>query len=489
MLVFPDSRSGPDSGLSARKIGAKQQPVENAKAVHVAFGTRMPLPLSTVHINTNLPHDKCPTLVKDRIGKVHFITDPTVAAAAAAAAGGEANKPPSNMIARALSMAALDRERRHNVDSGEPRLTSKTNGLGQKPTGCCAEEKEQAPNTAPMMTIEGIGRGDIDGTDGEPVLRVPEDRQIPPVPSQDPSGRPESPKTGAASQQHVSTNAEGPVGGVDRSAATSNRSPSKWAARKKDAQVSTTHSKQQRSKDQRNKESNKNTRYMDSPPGSPPCGWNHNNSTGTGGRTTQLGDIVFHDHFLEGSWMNSQLSESVDVAAGNKPYCLANSLKEKILSSMPHSLSTRLDEEAAVMGADDATNDPRDESRTTVKALHDQYHQISRSTEWAASSTSSKSAIRDTGDDDQGIFHGDEVISASYGGYYSERPQSWSSASSSVQAPGDALLDEFGPCFVSRGTADAAAAQKLGGGGGFQSSKMSGLPSCLPTSILLAKGD
>ncbi|CAM6095741.1 unnamed protein product [Calypogeia fissa] len=491
-----DTRLGLEAGLSARKAGAKQQQgkaTETIKPVHVAFGTRMPLPLSTVHINTNLPHDnKCQMLVKDRIGKVHFISDLAAVAAATTTTrgGGEANKPPGNMISRALNVASLDRDRRHNVEySGESKLLLKTNKIAQT-TGCSAllgvEDKDQLTNTSHTITIDGSGGNSGD----EPHVGVPvEDSQegcpIPastPAPAQDP-GQTESPKIGAHPQ--MSTNAECHVGGgvVDSSTTTStvNKSPSKWAPKKKDMQIST-NLRQQKSKEQRNKEY-KHSRYMDSPPGSPPCGWD----TMTGGGRTLSGDIAFHDHFLDGSWMNSQLSESID--AGNKPYCLANSLKEKILSSMSHSLSTRLDEDAMMMT--DAISYKDESSKTMIK---DQTHdQIYQSTEWTTPlvqeglvSPKLNRVNRNRFGTDQGHFHGEdsEAISTYGTDYYSEGQQSWSTGSTSVL--GDVFY-EF-PSSLSRGTiAEPDAAQKIIGVLGAQSSKKSDLQSRLPTNSLLAK--
>ncbi|KAL2649455.1 hypothetical protein R1flu_017583 [Riccia fluitans] len=290
-----DSRpvGGPESERNGRKGKS-----ENSRIVHVAFGTRMPLPLSTVQINTSLPHDnKCPSYAKERNGR-----QPNES--------GEP-KPIPNMITRAISAANMHHESellRKKVDKvlTDCKVTRGTQNHGSRiPSSTpCTDYKD--PVTSPRATAADS-------------------------PCQDPNSQPVlEPLPDSPSFSESRTGSDWVYKGPGN----------KWqGSRKKDPHM-LLQGKQRKELQARNKEY-KPSRYMDSPPGSPPCGW----ESATGGNN------VFNAQFLEGSWINNQGSEPVEP--GN-PYCLANSLKEKILHSMPHqSHSARLDdvEEMHMAGA------------------------------------------------------------------------------------------------------------------------------------------
>ncbi|KAG6542189.1 hypothetical protein Mapa_016422 [Marchantia paleacea] len=296
---FEDSRPGlgPESGLSARK--GTQSKIENSRIVHVAFGTRMPLPLSTVQINTSLPHDNiCPPYPKERNGRQlpidSIFCEP---------------KPVSNMVTRAFSAATHHETEglRRKVDS--VLLDYKTTRGSRAGHASCAapsiEEKDPA-NSPRTGTMEA----DTANHDANSLTAIEPLTDSPP---------------------NCTTSTETPLGNDSI-----HKRPGKWhGAKKRDSQTSLP-VKQQRKESQTRSKEYKPSRYMDSPPGSPPCGWDSIN----GGNKTE--DRAFNAHFLEGSWINNQTSEPVEPG---KHHCLSDGLKEKILLSKSRSQFARLDKQ------------------------------------------------------------------------------------------------------------------------------------------------
>ncbi|BFI04707.1 hypothetical protein MPTK1_1g16110 [Marchantia polymorpha subsp. ruderalis] len=263
-----DSRPGlgPESGLSARK-GAHSK-IDHARIVHVAFGTRMPLPLSTVQINTSLPHDNiCPPYPKERNGRQlpieSIFCEP---------------KPVANMVSRALSAATHHETEglRRKVDS--VLLEYKTRGSRAGHASCAAPSvEEKDPANSPRTGTMEADSANHDANSLSAMEPLPE---LPP---------------------NCTTSTETPLGNDS----TQKRPGKGHGAKKRESQTSLP-AKQPRKESQTRSKEYKPSRYMDSPPGSPPCGWDSMN----GGNKTE--DRAFNAHFLEGSWINNQTSEPVE---------------------------------------------------------------------------------------------------------------------------------------------------------------------------------
>ncbi|BBM98769.1 hypothetical protein MPTK1_1g16110 [Marchantia polymorpha subsp. ruderalis] len=293
-----DSRPGlgPESGLSARK-GAHSK-IDHARIVHVAFGTRMPLPLSTVQINTSLPHDNiCPPYPKERNGRQlpieSIFCEP---------------KPVANMVSRALSAATHHETEglRRKVDS--VLLEYKTRGSRAGHASCAAPSvEEKDPANSPRTGTMEADSANHDANSLSAMEPLPE---LPP---------------------NCTTSTETPLGNDS----TQKRPGKGHGAKKRESQTSLP-AKQPRKESQTRSKEYKPSRYMDSPPGSPPCGWDSMN----GGNKTE--DRAFNAHFLEGSWINNQTSEPVE---SGKHHCLSDGLKEKILLSKSRCQIARLDKQ------------------------------------------------------------------------------------------------------------------------------------------------
>ncbi|KAL3701491.1 hypothetical protein R1sor_019513 [Riccia sorocarpa] len=289
--ITEDSKlvGGPESERTGRKNRS-----DTSRIVHVAFGTRMPLPLSTVQINTSLPHDnKCPPYAKERKPNESGLHEP---------------KPVPNMITRAINA--------HNMHQESELLRKKVDKVL---TGCKVTRGTQNHGSRTRSSTPSI-----DDKDSASSPRVAAERDSP---SQDPSSgpalepMPDSPSFSAAEIDDWVYKGPG----------------SKWqGSRKKDSQIAL-QGKQRKEVQARNKEY-KPSRYMDSPPGSPPCGWESLTAENNG----------FNAQFLEGSWINNQGSDPLE--SGKQSYCLATSLKEEIRHTMPAHHSARLHGEEETAG-------------------------------------------------------------------------------------------------------------------------------------------